>query len=53
MNDWGIMLLVTGAFVLVLLMLNVMLTKKKKPKKDTRSKREKNLDKISQIKGVK
>ena len=51
MQEWGLMLVVAGVFLLLLVILNVLLTHKKKPKKDKRTKREKALDKIAEIKG--
>jgi len=53
MEKWGIMLVVAGIFLLLLIIVNWTLTRKKKPKKDTRTQREKALDKIAEIKGTK
>lgn len=39
--------------MIVLIVLNLMLTRKKKPIKDTRTAREKNIDKIAGLKSAK
>ncbi len=52
MDNFGIIIMVLGGLVLLALLVISML-KKPMPKKDSRSKRQKNLDKIANIKGNK